>query len=242
MQQSYGQQQSNQSHVATSIPMWGQQQAQQPSQAVPTVSVTISRTIPVLLGLEVSDNMLVTGVQPGGLAQQYGIEKYIGWRISHVNNRACNNVEEVRESRNFAQTTLSFEPPVLQAPPVIPQYPSEGVTQVPLYPYSPPADAAPVAELEPPVVPLKSSLDTTRYTGTVKSFNTSTGFGFIRCPQLYEEHKRDVFIHKNHASGLHPKDTVRFSIEMNKKNMPQAAFVEKIKDGKTAKKDGKKKQ
>eukprot|EP01062_Namystynia_karyoxenos_P081346 TRINITY_DN8922_c0_g1_i1.p1 TRINITY_DN8922_c0_g1~~TRINITY_DN8922_c0_g1_i1.p1 ORF type:complete len:283 (+),score=38.22 TRINITY_DN8922_c0_g1_i1:77-850(+) len=50
------------------------------------------------------------------------------------------------------------------------------------------------------------------YFGTVKSFNNNTGFGFIRCDELFRKHGKDVFAHRKEVHQLNVGDEVVFEI------------------------------
>ena len=91
--------------------------------------------------------------------------------------------------------------------------------------------------LQVPTVPLKdnvASATTTTpqaevvYTGKVKSYHATQGFGFIKCDDLMATHKRDIFLHKSQAVGLHVGQEVTFSLDFNKKGWPQARNVQGI--------------
>eukprot|EP01062_Namystynia_karyoxenos_P060952 TRINITY_DN5277_c0_g1_i1.p2 TRINITY_DN5277_c0_g1~~TRINITY_DN5277_c0_g1_i1.p2 ORF type:complete len:242 (+),score=49.69 TRINITY_DN5277_c0_g1_i1:137-862(+) len=56
---------------------------------------------------------------------------------------------------------------------------------------------------------------TGQYNGTVKSFNTSTGFGFIECEELQRLYGKDVFVHRKEVRGLHPGDNVNFDVTID---------------------------
>jgi len=66
------------------------------------------------------------------------------------------------------------------------------------------------------------------YTGTLKSFNTRSGYGFAACPELFEITQRDVYIHKVEL----PTDGVwrvgqelEFEVTQNLNGQPQAKNV-----------------
>ncbi|KAJ9449548.1 hypothetical protein DIPPA_08333 [Diplonema papillatum] len=68
----------------------------------------------------------------------------------------------------------------------------------------------------------------TSYTGTIKSYNHSTGFGFVKCDALHKSFARDVFLHREQAkeagvtkSGIN----VIFNVELSQKGWPQARNV-----------------
>merc|ERR1719491_1073125 len=68
-----------------------------------------------------------------------------------------------------------------------------------------------------------SILTAKRARGFIKSFNATTGFGFIDCPELKELFGRDVFVHgKQFKGGYAVGPAVNFAIVLNKDNHPQA--------------------
>eukprot|EP01065_Artemidia_motanka_P015929 TRINITY_DN1963_c2_g1_i3.p2 TRINITY_DN1963_c2_g1~~TRINITY_DN1963_c2_g1_i3.p2 ORF type:complete len:278 (+),score=47.41 TRINITY_DN1963_c2_g1_i3:936-1769(+) len=60
-----------------------------------------------------------------------------------------------------------------------------------------------------------------RYRGCVVSYVSTTGFGFITCPEL----GRDVFLHRAQFRGIAVGQDVEFCIEYNKEGKPQARHV-----------------
>eukprot|EP01062_Namystynia_karyoxenos_P064869 TRINITY_DN5800_c4_g1_i1.p1 TRINITY_DN5800_c4_g1~~TRINITY_DN5800_c4_g1_i1.p1 ORF type:complete len:275 (+),score=64.30 TRINITY_DN5800_c4_g1_i1:87-827(+) len=50
------------------------------------------------------------------------------------------------------------------------------------------------------------------YTGTVKSFRASNGFGFIKSAQLWKQFHKDVFVHRKDCRGLRAGDKVEFGL------------------------------
>lgn len=63
------------------------------------------------------------------------------------------------------------------------------------------------------------------YLGLIKSFEKKKGFGFIDCPETYQQFGRDVFIHKKDMGNFKPGIEVTFAIAMNKDGHPQARDV-----------------
>eukprot|EP01062_Namystynia_karyoxenos_P001464 TRINITY_DN104_c0_g1_i1.p1 TRINITY_DN104_c0_g1~~TRINITY_DN104_c0_g1_i1.p1 ORF type:complete len:244 (+),score=21.82 TRINITY_DN104_c0_g1_i1:81-734(+) len=61
-----------------------------------------------------------------------------------------------------------------------------------------------------------SAVSAERFRGTVKSFNTGSGFGFIKCPVLYKRYRRDVFVHRKDHRGLRAGDKVEFELHSDK--------------------------
>merc|ERR1712216_592726 len=64
-----------------------------------------------------------------------------------------------------------------------------------------------------------------RYRGRIKSFNAEKGFGSIESEEARKKFNRDVFLHKDHKGTLGIGDDVTFSIETNKRDMPQAKDI-----------------
>jgi len=65
------------------------------------------------------------------------------------------------------------------------------------------------------------------YTGTVKSYNATKGFGFIVCPETHAQFGSDVFIHKDQVEGINVDDTVKFTLRFSLNGQPQAKDVDK---------------
>lgn len=61
-----------------------------------------------------------------------------------------------------------------------------------------------------------------RFVGQIKSYNPTSGFGFISCAYTYQTYGRDVFVHKSQIGNLSVGDQVAFRCEVNKTGMPQA--------------------
>jgi len=67
------------------------------------------------------------------------------------------------------------------------------------------------------------------FTGTVKSYNATTGYGFIECSETKELFSQDVFLHKTQVNaGLDVGSTVSFQVRLNKHGQPQADNVEQV--------------
>lgn len=64
-----------------------------------------------------------------------------------------------------------------------------------------------------------------RYEGTIKSFNASTGFGFIACDETFAMYGNDVFLHHTQIAGFAVGDVVSFSVRINNQNKPQASSL-----------------
>lgn len=61
------------------------------------------------------------------------------------------------------------------------------------------------------------------YTGTLKSFNVRSGYGFLECAETFDIYKTDVYIHKNNVPvPWHIGQTVEFMVHQNKHGQPQA--------------------
>jgi len=69
------------------------------------------------------------------------------------------------------------------------------------------------------------------YNGTLKSYNETTGFGFIACDETFAMYNRDIFLHKNEAEKIPNRklgDHIMFSLQLNEQGAPQAVSVERI--------------
>lgn len=64
-----------------------------------------------------------------------------------------------------------------------------------------------------------------RWSGFIKSFNPTKGFGFIACDDLMASFGHDVFLHHLQAAGLEVGQAVNFAVFLNKDNKPQAKDV-----------------
>eukprot|EP00928_Gymnodinium_smaydae_P026848 TRINITY_DN20954_c0_g1_i1.p1 TRINITY_DN20954_c0_g1~~TRINITY_DN20954_c0_g1_i1.p1 ORF type:complete len:512 (-),score=86.46 TRINITY_DN20954_c0_g1_i1:97-1632(-) len=67
------------------------------------------------------------------------------------------------------------------------------------------------------------------YKGRLKSFSPKDGYGFITCDELYEVHRRDVYVH----GSLLPPDAsagciVRFHVAFNLRGQPQASYIDHV--------------
>lgn len=61
------------------------------------------------------------------------------------------------------------------------------------------------------------------YVGTLKSYNSRNGYGFIDCPQAKRDWGADVFVHKNSVPNpWNVGQFVEFSVVTNNKGQPQA--------------------
>lgn len=70
------------------------------------------------------------------------------------------------------------------------------------------------------------------FVGQVKSYAPQQGYGFIECQDTFDKYKSDVFLHKNQVENgplkrVSKGDSVRFSVEMNKKGRPQARNLQR---------------
>lgn len=64
------------------------------------------------------------------------------------------------------------------------------------------------------------------FTGMVKSYNASTGYGFIDCAATKELFSADVFLHKTQVSaGIDVGSSVCFQVRLNNNGQPQADNV-----------------
>jgi len=62
----------------------------------------------------------------------------------------------------------------------------------------------------------------TFFEGTVKSFNSTKGYGFITCPQVLDLLDTDVFVHQKQMCHYPPGFGVRFRVKLNGRGHPQA--------------------
>ena len=67
-----------------------------------------------------------------------------------------------------------------------------------------------------------------RHLGVVKSFNNTSGFGFIECKTSNDKYSRDVFLHKAQAGEIEVGTVVEFAIDINDRGMPQARDVKQL--------------
>jgi len=72
--------------------------------------------------------------------------------------------------------------------------------------------------------PELSAEDDIEYIGSIKSFNTEKGYGFIQCDELHAKYGRDVFIPLSQYQGLSVGVKVTFRIQV-KRGQPQAVDV-----------------
>jgi len=74
------------------------------------------------------------------------------------------------------------------------------------------------------------AMEERRAMGTLKSFSSKNGFGFIACPELQQIFGMDVFIHVKqlgcYAAVLNVGMPVTFAVVLNKDNKPQAYDVQ----------------
>lgn len=73
---------------------------------------------------------------------------------------------------------------------------------------------------------------TARYNGTIKSFSQQSGYGFIACPEVFEQYGHDVYVMKKilelsqvDPSVCFPGAPVSFTIQMTPDGKPQASQV-----------------
>eukprot|EP00746_Dinoflagellata_sp_MGD_P119127 gnl/MRDRNA2_/MRDRNA2_55088_c0_seq1.p1 gnl/MRDRNA2_/MRDRNA2_55088_c0~~gnl/MRDRNA2_/MRDRNA2_55088_c0_seq1.p1 ORF type:complete len:459 (-),score=145.28 gnl/MRDRNA2_/MRDRNA2_55088_c0_seq1:364-1740(-) len=74
-----------------------------------------------------------------------------------------------------------------------------------------------------------------QFQGQIKSFNEEKGFGFIECSEARQLFGRDVFLPKAIKGDLAVGTSVSFTVETNKRNMPQAKDLKAIADFKGGK-------
>jgi len=75
-------------------------------------------------------------------------------------------------------------------------------------------------------MPQPADWENMRYVGQLKSFSSTSGYGFIGCPETFELYGRDVFVHQNQAEGLALGEQVEFGLIV-KNGQPQAHDVRK---------------
>jgi len=69
------------------------------------------------------------------------------------------------------------------------------------------------------------------FIGQVKSYNSTTGYGFIECAVTKALFGQDVFLHKRHVKeGMDVGSKVAFQVRLHKLSQPQADNVEIIED------------
>lgn len=88
-------------------------------------------------------------------------------------------------------------------------------------------DAMSVRSTLPDIVRLAPLLAGQRLLGVLKSYNTTTGFGFIACSQTASLFHRDIFIQRREVElcGASVGATISFTIELNRNGQPQARDV-----------------
>eukprot|EP00746_Dinoflagellata_sp_MGD_P014733 gnl/MRDRNA2_/MRDRNA2_132444_c0_seq1.p1 gnl/MRDRNA2_/MRDRNA2_132444_c0~~gnl/MRDRNA2_/MRDRNA2_132444_c0_seq1.p1 ORF type:complete len:480 (-),score=83.59 gnl/MRDRNA2_/MRDRNA2_132444_c0_seq1:20-1402(-) len=68
-----------------------------------------------------------------------------------------------------------------------------------------------------------------RFLGTLKSFSTSQGYGFIACEEIYETTRRDTYLDRGQVQiqgGWRIGQTVEFEVQYNAQGHPQARKVD----------------
>jgi len=73
-----------------------------------------------------------------------------------------------------------------------------------------------------PLKVIGSGFETAAHQGRVKSFSEKSGYGFVECPELFEQYGRDVFLPKEMAFTCKcmPGEEVVFNIDLNRDGMP----------------------
>mmetsp|Transcript_108343 Transcript_108343/g.170885 ORF Transcript_108343/g.170885 Transcript_108343/m.170885 type:complete len:574 (-) Transcript_108343:169-1890(-) len=66
--------------------------------------------------------------------------------------------------------------------------------------------------------------------GTIKSFATKTGYGFIECEEAKSQYGCDVFLTARDAGGFSVGDLVSFDCSLNNSKKPQASNLRKLED------------
>ena len=62
-------------------------------------------------------------------------------------------------------------------------------------------------------------------TGYLKSFDRKNGYGFVSCDELFDQHKRDVFIHQQFVGKAQVGDKIEFLYRINEQGHPQVVSV-----------------
>jgi len=75
---------------------------------------------------------------------------------------------------------------------------------------------------DPDLIDVRHSENDTAHKGTIKSFDTDKGYGFISCVAVNETHGRDVFLHSKQVKSFKVGDSVTFLIRINDQGQPQA--------------------
>lgn len=71
-----------------------------------------------------------------------------------------------------------------------------------------------------------------RMAGLIKSFNSSTGYGFIQCPKLQElGYSNDAFLHHEQLGSFDVGAEVTFTAFVNSKGQPQAKDLQAARGG-----------
>merc|ERR1719428_2639618 len=68
------------------------------------------------------------------------------------------------------------------------------------------------------------------HVGVVKSVNINSGYGFIDCPETFNQYGRDVFVHHVQINGFNTGDRVKFIVQRNSQGHPQAYDLEEAQE------------
>mmetsp|Transcript_103024 Transcript_103024/g.332023 ORF Transcript_103024/g.332023 Transcript_103024/m.332023 type:complete len:688 (-) Transcript_103024:83-2146(-) len=70
--------------------------------------------------------------------------------------------------------------------------------------------------------------DHTRYTGSIKSFNNESGYGFLSCRETLDRYGLDVFLHSKQIKEFNVGDNVTFEVQVSKTGKPQANDLREV--------------
>eukprot|EP00931_Biecheleriopsis_adriatica_P115959 TRINITY_DN91694_c0_g1_i1.p1 TRINITY_DN91694_c0_g1~~TRINITY_DN91694_c0_g1_i1.p1 ORF type:complete len:902 (+),score=202.58 TRINITY_DN91694_c0_g1_i1:91-2796(+) len=89
----------------------------------------------------------------------------------------------------------------------------------------------PEAEDIEPVLPEDEMEEGDEMIGTIKSFDETSGYGFITSQKATEEYGRDVFLHRKMLKDFKVGDVVKFRVKINKQGRPQAGKLQEAPEG-----------
>jgi len=87
------------------------------------------------------------------------------------------------------------------------------------------ASAAPPGLSSPQRAPVQNKVE--RYIGTLKSYAVAQGYGFVACEELFQAHKRDVYLDRSQVptEGWRLGMCLEFATTFNQRGHPQARSV-----------------
>jgi len=77
----------------------------------------------------------------------------------------------------------------------------------------------------------EAEVDGPEMIGTIKSFDESSGYGFICGTRITQEYGRDVFLHRKQLKGFKVGDMVQFNVVKSRDGKPQASKLREAPDG-----------